>query len=94
MDKKKILFVIHRLDAGGAEKSLISLLNSLPLESFEIDLLAVDPKGIFHNQVPATVNMVKAPCELVGQNAPISQKRFWENVTIEIFFYKNLLHYM
>ena len=62
MDKKKILFVIHRLDAGGAEKSLISLLNSLPLESFEIDLLAVDPKGIFHNQVPATVNMVKAPC--------------------------------
>lgn len=88
MDKKKILFVIHRLDAGGAEKSLISLLNSLPLESFEIDLLAVDPKGIFHNQVPATVNMVKAPCELVGQNAPISQKRFWENVTIEIFFIK------
>ena len=88
MDKKKILFVIHRLDAGGAEKSLISLLNSLPLESFEIDLLAVDPKGIFRNQVPAAINIVKAPCELVGQNAPINQKRFWKNVTLKILCIK------
>ncbi len=88
MDKKKILFVIHRLDAGGAEKSLISLLNSLPLNFFEIDLLAVDPKGIFRNQVPATINIVKAPRELVGQNAPITQKRFWENVTFKILCVK------
>lgn len=88
MYKKKILFVIHRLDAGGAEKSLISLLNSLPLNLFEIDLLSVDPNGIFHNQMPTTVNIVKAPRELIGQNAPICKKRFWENATFKIFCIK------
>lgn len=51
MEKKKILFVIHRLDAGGAEKSLVSLLNSLPLEKFEVDLLALDPTGIFRDNL-------------------------------------------
>lgn len=46
MHKKKILFVIHRLDAGGAEKSLVSLLKSLPLDFFDIDLMAINPNGI------------------------------------------------
>ena len=61
MEKKKILFVIHRLDAGGAEKSLVSLLNSLPLEKFEVDLLALDPTGIFRDNLPDGLRFVNPP---------------------------------
>ena len=81
MNKKKTLFVIHRLDAGGAEKSLVSLLNSLPFDRFEIDLLSVDPTGIFRNQVPSKVKLLDVPRELICQNAQIMHKRFWKNVT-------------
>ena len=48
---KSILFVIHRLDAGGAEKSLISLLNSLPTKKYDIDVIAIDRNGIFSEQI-------------------------------------------
>ena len=74
--KQQILFVIHRLDAGGAEKSLVSLLNSLPLDEFNIDLMAVDPTGIFRSQVPNAVNIVAAPRELICQFARVQTAVF------------------
>lgn len=88
MLKKKILFVIHRLDAGGAEKSLVSLLNSLPLDQFDIDLLSVDPTGIFLNQVPKEIKLLNVPRELICQNTQIMRKYFWQNVTVRTFIIK------
>ena len=36
---KKILFVIYSLGYGGAERSLVNLLQELPQEDYQIDLL-------------------------------------------------------
>ena len=83
MHKKKILFVIHRLDAGGAEKSLVSLLNSLSLDLFDIDLMAINPNGIFRNQIPDKVHLITASHELICKSEKITSKRFWQYTNIK-----------
>ena len=56
--KKKILFVIPSLDAGGAEKSLINLLNVIDYSLFEVDVLVFHPKGIFLKSIPKSVKLI------------------------------------
>lgn len=58
---KKILFVMTSLYNGGAERSLVNLLNELPEEEYEIDLLLFKRKGMFLSQVPKYVNIVETP---------------------------------
>ena len=43
---KKILFVIRSMEFGGAEKSLVNLLHTLPREECEIHLLLFKKKEI------------------------------------------------
>lgn len=85
---KKILFVIHRLDAGGAEKSLVSLLNSIPLDLFDIDLMAINPNGIFKNQIPDKVHLITASRELICKSEKITSKRFWQYTNIKTLLIK------
>lgn len=56
---KKILFVIATLNSGGAERSLINLLNELPEDRFKIDLLLLKKEGIFISQVPKNVTILE-----------------------------------
>ena len=88
MNKKKLLFVIHRLNAGGAEKSLVSLLNALPSAMFEIDLLAIDPSGIFLRQVPPAIKVLEPPREMVCMSVKITDKRFWQHATLKLLLVK------
>ncbi len=61
---KKILFVMATLYNGGAEKSLVNLLNTLPKDKYEIDLMLFKKKGIFIDQIPDNVNLIDAPKQL------------------------------
>ena len=59
--KKQILFVIDSLQCGGAEKSLVSLLQLIDFSKYEIDLLIHDTKrskhvGLFEQYIPSAVN--------------------------------------
>lgn len=56
---KRILFVIHRMGMGGAEKSLISLLECLPQDRWEIDLIVASPYGEHMSEIPAYVHLLK-----------------------------------
>lgn len=85
---KNVIFVIHRLGAGGAEKSLVSLMSSLPLYEVNVHLMAIDPTGIFRSQVPSGVHLVEAPKELICQSARITSKLFWRNTSIKLIFFK------
>ena len=58
---KKVLFVISSLEGGGAEKSLVNLLNEMPIAKYEIDLLLLKKTGIFLDQVPKNVNIIDTP---------------------------------
>lgn len=54
----KILFIMNNLECGGAEKSLISLLESMDKEKYKIDLLLFNKKGVFLKNVPEAVNII------------------------------------
>lgn len=56
--KKKILFVIDSLECGGAEKSLVSLLNLIDYDKYDVDLQLYNPNGMFKNLVPKEVNIL------------------------------------
>lgn len=57
---KKVLFVINALDGGGAEKSLVSLLNELEQykDEYSFDLLIPNKKGLFYKQIPDFINEI------------------------------------
>lgn len=59
---KKILFVIDSLVCGGAEKSLVSLLDILSKNyNYNIDLLLLGRGGAFETLIPEEVNVIDAP---------------------------------
>lgn len=58
MKKKNIVFVIPSLDAGGAEKSLVNLLNTIDYSLYNVDLVLFHKKGAFLSMLPKEVSIV------------------------------------
>ena len=56
--KKKILFIIDSLGIGGAEKSLVTLLNLLDYSRFEVDLQLFAYGGALELFLPEMVNVL------------------------------------
>lgn len=61
---KRILFVMMSLQSGGAEKSLVNLLNEMNPQKYEIDLLLLRKTGTFLSQVPSYVHICNIPAEI------------------------------
>lgn len=59
--KKKLLFVMNNLNCGGAEKSLISLLQTIDYSAHEVDLFLFKHEGMFLKKLPREVNVLDAP---------------------------------
>ena len=59
--KKKLLFVIDSLTLGGAEKSLVTLLNLLDYSKYDVDLLLFAQGGAFQQLLPSEVNLLPVP---------------------------------
>lgn len=57
----KVLFIIGSLSAGGAERSLVSLLNALPSDKYSIDLIVSKKGGLFFPLIPQYINIIEAP---------------------------------
>ena len=62
--KKNIFIVMTSLYNGGAERSLINLLNEIDYEKYEVDLLLFQKKGIFIEELPNMVNLIETPFEM------------------------------
>lgn len=58
MSKKRILIVSHNLRIGGAERSLIGLLNSIDYELYDVDLFLYYHDGELLPLVPPQVNIL------------------------------------
>ncbi len=56
--KKKILFAIHYLELGGAEKSLLGLLDSLDFNQVEVDLFVYSHRGELMAAIPPQVQLL------------------------------------
>ena len=61
---KKILFVIMHLKMGGAERSLVNLLNEIDYNNYLVDLLLIKKEGELISQLPKNVNLMETPYEL------------------------------
>ena len=64
--KKNILFVIPGLGAGGAEKSLVNLLNKIDYEKYNVDLFMFNHSGIFTEFLPKEVNILPIPKDYIN----------------------------
>ncbi|MFQ8704530.1 MAG: glycosyltransferase [Thomasclavelia sp.] len=53
--KKKILFVMPYFNCGGVETTLLSLLDKLDYQNYDIDLLLVNDTGAFLHKIPGKV---------------------------------------
>lgn len=56
--KKKLLLVSHALELGGAERSLIGLLDALDPEIWDIDLFLLRHEGELMDAIPEYVNLL------------------------------------
>ena len=59
MNKTKVLFVCASLKVGGAEKSLVNLLNLIDYTKYDVDLLLLQRQGAFLAQVPEAVTILE-----------------------------------
>ena len=74
MDSKKdILFIMNNLHCGGAEKSLVSLLQIIDYSKYNVDLLLFKKEGLFLNKLPKEVHVLKAPIAYSYFNMPITK---------------------
>ena len=55
---KKLLFVIHTLDGGGAEKVLIDILKHFDYASYEVTLFLEFKEGTYLNDLPNEVRLL------------------------------------
>ena len=55
---KKLLFIGMSLNMGGAEKSLVNLLNLIDYSRYSVDLLLFQKKGVLLQQIPSEVNIL------------------------------------
>lgn len=52
------------LEMGGAERSLVNLLNEIDYNEYSVDLLLIKKKGELISQLPQNVNIIETPYEL------------------------------
>ena len=71
--KKDLLFVMNKLSCGGAEKSLISLLQLIDYSKYNVDLYLFKHEGFLMNQIPAKVNLLPQPKEFQYFDMPFKQ---------------------
>lgn len=56
--KKKIFIASHSMEIGGAERALLSLLNSFDYEEYEVDLFLMHHTGPLYKYIPSNVNIL------------------------------------
>lgn len=73
-DKVKILFVCASMKVGGAEKSLVNLLNLIDYNKYDVDLLLFQKQGVFLTQIPKMVTLLdmKPHAKILYDKVPFS----------------------
>ncbi|MEG2656733.1 MAG: glycosyltransferase [Clostridium sp.] len=58
--KRKILFMVSSMNIGGVEKSLLSLLDNIPKDKYDITILMLNKWGGFLEYIPAHIKVEEA----------------------------------
>lgn len=70
---KRILFVIHYLELGGAERSLLGLLGSLDYSQVEADLFVYAHRGELMGMIPQQVHLLPEVPEYAQLERPLRE---------------------
>lgn len=73
MKKKQILFIMNNLQCGGAEKALVSLLQTIDYSLYDVDLFLLKKEGLFLDQVPQEVHIIDYQSKLYLFDMPIKK---------------------
>lgn len=88
--KKKILFIIEDLNIGGAEKSLVNLLNQFDYDKYEVDLFLFKHGGTFDDFLPHNVKVLEVmeDYEVFSMVFKESIQKIIKRKKIKLFFNK------
>ena len=88
MSKKKVLITAMSLNIGGAEKSLVNLLNLLDYEEVDVDLLLFQRWGDLIDQVPDEVNQISVPeIDVLYGGKPAVELAFGKRTALKVLRY-------
>lgn len=68
---KKLLFIMNDLECGGAQKSLLSILETIDYSKYEVDLFLFKHKGDFLKNIPNKVRVLPEPINYKYFEGPI-----------------------
>ena len=71
--KKRLFIAIQYLEIGGAERSLIGLLNAIDYTRYEVDLFVYDHRGEFMPLIPKAVRLLPEIKGYAAINRPIKE---------------------
>lgn len=71
--KKRIFIAIHYLEIGGAEISLIGLMQSIDYSRYDVDLFVFSHRGEFMDLVPPSVNVLPENKVYACLEVPVSE---------------------
>lgn len=87
---KKILIMIHNMEIGGAQKSLLSFCQTLAAAEvsgeYEVHLMPVNPTGTFISQLPEYIKLINPPKELRWVGSPLSKELLMKNFSLRCLF--------
>ena len=79
-NKKKVLFVLDSLGSGGAEKDLVTVINLLDKNKYNLVLLTFSKGGLYENLVPEYVKRLDVPLYYQYLSNSNSQINFFERL--------------
>lgn len=56
--KKRLLFVMESMKGEGGERSLLTLLQLIDFDKYDVDLMLFEPSGLFYDMIPEQVNVI------------------------------------
>ena len=71
--RKRLFIAIQYLEIGGAERSLIGLLNAIDYTRYEVDLFVYDHRGEFMSLIPKAVRLLPENPVYAAINRPIKE---------------------
>ena len=78
---KKILVFSHNMELGGAEKSLLGLLENIDTSCFQVDLFLMRHKGELFSFIPKEINLLPEEPAYASLAVPVQEvirKRQWK----------------
>lgn len=78
--KQRIFIAIHYLEIGGAERSLLGLLNALDVALYDIDLFIYSHQGEFMRMIPKKIRLLPEIPQYAALERPLKRivKGHWK----------------